>query len=107
MSQLEKAARALAEKRIHEPLTDEMWDTEVRHFYEMRAKSRIYAAAHSLLHDAFADARAVIASIEPDDATVEAALATYWDAEIASGPPSMRAALKAFLRALLAEGEGR
>jgi hypothetical protein len=92
MSQLERAARAVQDAKIN--------GQRIRFSDE-------YAAVL---------ARAVIASIEPDDAMVEAALVAYfddcedWHFGMAARAQemvidSMRAALKAGLRALLAEGE--
>lgn len=75
---------------------------------------------HGLNIDYIAIARAVIASIEPDDAMVEAAakaiyddsrwsLSSSWDEALEGRREyyrcTARAALKAGLRALLAEGE--
>lgn len=92
MKALEKAARAAYEKWIEdvrdlEPSWDELPQSH---------RDRLIACQ-----------RAVISSIEVDDAKAMTALDTYWDVDTESGLPSMRAALKAFLHSILVDGEGR
>lgn len=98
MSQLERAARALhaLNDAASEPKHRVTWEECLPRYREVL----------------MAEARAVIASIEPDDAMVRAA---HEAANVKGVGPSddyctwnmTEAALKAGLRALLAEGEGR
>lgn len=83
MSQLEKAARAIYEARAK------------RHGFTVSWEQAGIVDQDRARHDA----RAVIASIEPDDAMVEAARHAY-----SHGPDGMRSALQAFLRALGEKG---
>ncbi len=60
---IERVARALVRARGAALIADSMhWPERVRHYREMCAEYPSYADAHSLITDAFRDARAAIAA---------------------------------------------
>jgi hypothetical protein len=103
MTGLEKAARALYESWANVPACSDSKPWEER-AAKMPASAEMFRK----------HARAVISSIEVDDAMVEVAAAAHWrgwvewDAERRKRiKPLMISTLKAALRSILDEGEGR
>lgn len=97
MKALEKAAKALLKRRWYDCEPEAWHDLET--FYAQIDPDHVF--------EAYDEARAVIASIEVDDAMVEAGIGA-WDAHANGSFESIVKAIQgAALHSILVDGEGR